>query len=74
MSERRADHPYIGRALPRLEDARLVTGAGRYTDDVHLPGEAHAAFVRSLHAHAVIRSIDTAAASSPVRRLSACSR
>jgi aerobic carbon-monoxide dehydrogenase large subunit len=62
VSERRADHPYIGRALPRLEDARLVTGAGRYTDDVHLPGEAHAAFVRSLHAHAVIRSIDTAAA------------
>ena len=37
VSERRADHPYIGRALPRLEDAP-VTGAGRYTDDMHLPG------------------------------------
>ena len=54
--------PYIGRALPRLEDARLVSGAGRYTDDVHLPGEAHAVFVRSPHAHAAIRGIDTAAA------------
>ena len=62
VSERRADHPYIGRALPRLEDARFVTGAGRYTDDVHLPGAAHAAFVRSPHAHAAIRGIDTAAA------------
>src|ERR1043166_5994218 len=54
--------PYIGRALPRLEDARLVAGAGRYTDDVHLPGETHAVFVRSPHAPAVIRSLDTAAA------------
>ena len=62
MSERRADHPYIGRALPRLEDARFVTGAGRYTDDVHLRDEVHAAFVRSPHAHAAIRGIDTAAA------------
>ena len=59
MSER---PPYIGRALPRLEDARLVTGAGRYTDDVHLPDEVHAVFVRSPHAHAAIRGIDTAAA------------
>jgi carbon-monoxide dehydrogenase large subunit len=53
---------YIGRALPRLEDARLVAGAGRYTDDIHLPGEVHAAFVRSPHAHAAIRAIDAAAA------------
>ena len=60
MSES-ADHgPYIGRALPRLEDERLVTGEGRYTDDVRLPDEAHAVFVRSPHAHAKIRSIDVA--------------
>jgi carbon-monoxide dehydrogenase large subunit len=58
-----ADHgPYIGRALPRLEDERLVTGEGRYTDDVRLPDEAHAVFVRSPHAHAAIRGIDPAAA------------
>jgi carbon-monoxide dehydrogenase large subunit len=49
---------YIGRALPRLEDARLVAGGGRYTDDIHVPGEAYAVFVRSPHAHAAIRSID----------------
>ena len=59
MSER---PPYIGRALPRLEDARLVAGLGHYTDDVHLPGEVHAIFVRSPHAHAAIRGIDPAAA------------
>lgn len=61
MSETRGP-PYIGRALPRLEDERLVTGAGRYTDDIRLPYEAHAVFVRSPHAHAVIRSIDAEAA------------
>ena len=57
----RATAPYIGRALPRLEDLRLVIGAGRYTDDLHLPNEAHAVFVRSPHAHAVIRAIDAQA-------------
>jgi carbon-monoxide dehydrogenase large subunit len=62
VSENQREAPYIGRALPRLEDARLVAGAGRYTDDIHLPGEAHAVFVRSPHAHAALRVIDTAAA------------
>lgn len=52
----------IGAALPRLEDRRLVTGRGRYTDDINLPGQAHAAFLRAGHAHAIIRSIDTGAA------------
>ena len=52
----------IGQALTRKEDLRLVTGAGRYSDDVSLPGQAYAAFVRSPHAHARIVSIDTAAA------------
>ena len=62
VGKAKRDGPYIGRALPRLEDARLVAGAGRYTDDMHLPGEAHAAFVRSPHAHAAIHGIDAAAA------------
>ena len=46
----------------RREDARLLTGMGRYTADWNLPGQLHAAFLRADHAHAVIRSIDTAAA------------
>ncbi len=51
--------PFIGRALPRFEDLRLVRGNGRFTDDVHYPNEAHAAFVRSPHAHATIAGIHT---------------
>jgi carbon-monoxide dehydrogenase large subunit len=58
--------PYIGRALPRFEDLRLVAGRGRYTDDFAFDGQAYAAFLRSPHAHARIVSIDvTAAASRP---------
>jgi carbon-monoxide dehydrogenase large subunit len=53
-----AQHPF------RLEDADLVSGKGRFTDDIVLPGQAHAAFVRSTFAHADIRSVDTAAAAS----------
>jgi aerobic carbon-monoxide dehydrogenase large subunit len=48
----------IGKPLRRKEDRRLVTGRGRYTDDVARPGQAHAGMVRSPHAHAVIRGID----------------
>ncbi|HYG85682.1 MAG TPA: xanthine dehydrogenase family protein molybdopterin-binding subunit [Azospirillum sp.] len=48
----------IGQAVPRTEDARLLTGRGRYTDDVSLSGQTYAAFVRSPHAHAVIRGVD----------------
>ena len=47
---------------PRVEDAALLTGRGRFTDDVHAPNEAIACFVRSPHALATLRSIDTAAA------------
>ncbi len=50
----------IGQPVPRTEDARLLTGRGRYTDDVARPGQTHAAFVRSPHAHAAIRGIDSA--------------
>jgi aerobic carbon-monoxide dehydrogenase large subunit len=52
----------IGRHEPRREDARLVTGRGRYIDDIAVPGALHACFVRSPHAHARIVSIDTAEA------------
>ena len=52
----------IGASVARLEDDALITGRGRFVDDIHLPGLLHAAFVRSPHAHAAIRSIDTAAA------------
>jgi len=62
MAENGRREPYIGRALPRLEDARLVAGRGRFTDDFSFEGEAYAAFLRSPHAHARIKSIDTAAA------------
>ena len=52
----------FGRPVPRKEDARLVTGRGRFSDDFNLPGQAHAHLVRSPHAHARILSIEAAAA------------
>jgi carbon-monoxide dehydrogenase large subunit len=47
----------MGQSVRRLEDPRLVQGLGRYSDDVTLPRQAHAAVVRSPHAHARIRGI-----------------
>ncbi|VTU39374.1 Carbon monoxide dehydrogenase large chain [Variovorax sp. PBS-H4] len=55
--------PHIGEALRRKEDYRFLTGAGQYTDDVNLANQSHAVFLRSPHAHAAIKSIDTTAAS-----------
>jgi carbon-monoxide dehydrogenase large subunit len=52
----------IGKAVPRKEDERLLRGAGCYSDDFNLPGQAYAYMVRSPHAHARIRSIDSAGA------------
>lgn len=52
----------IGQPVRRKEDKRLLTGGGTYTDDINLPGQAHAAILRSPHAHARILSIDTSAA------------
>ena len=52
----------IGQPVRRKEDQRLLTGAGRYTSDVALPGQLHAVIVRSPHAHARIKAIDTAEA------------
>src|SRR5437870_11235671 len=51
----------IGKPLPRKEDYRLLVGGGRYSDDINLPGQAYAVFVRSPHAHARIGAIDAAA-------------
>jgi aerobic carbon-monoxide dehydrogenase large subunit len=64
MSTAERRQPYIGRALPRFEDRRLVAGRGRYTDDFSLEGQAYAVFVRSPHAHARIASINVAPATS----------
>ncbi|WP_374449162.1 xanthine dehydrogenase family protein molybdopterin-binding subunit, partial [Stella sp.] len=52
----------IGQPVPRTEDPVLVQGRGRYTDDINLPGQAHAWIVRSPIAHGVLNGIDTAAA------------
>lgn len=55
--------PFVGRAVERLEDAALLSGRGRYGDDLPLkPGTLHAAVLRSPHAHAVVRGIDSARA------------
>src|SRR5712692_7202327 len=52
----------FGKSIKRREDPRFITGRGQYVDDLKLPGMTYAAFVRSPHAHARIRKIDTAAA------------
>jgi len=57
-----AEVPHVGRALRRKEDPRLITGRGRYVEDISLPGTLWMAFVRSPEAHARISRIDTAAA------------
>ena len=49
----------IGAAARRKEDRRFITGTGHYTDDINRPGQAFAYFVRSPHAHAAIKSIDS---------------
>lgn len=48
----------VGQSVPRTEDPRLLTGSGRFTDDVSVPGQLHAAFVRSPHAHGIIRRLN----------------
>src|SRR5881296_529711 len=52
----------IGQGIKRVEDVRLLRGAGRYLDDVNVPGQAHAVIVRSLHAHARLGTVDASAA------------
>src|SRR6201987_3830377 len=52
----------IGQSVSRFEDPRLITGGGRYVGDMVLPGMAFGHVLRSPHAHARVRSIDTARA------------
>ncbi len=52
----------FGASIKRREDPRLITGKGTFTDDVRLPGQTYAAFVRSPHAHARIRTLTVATA------------
>src|SRR5262244_4285340 len=52
----------FGKSIKRREDPRFITGRGSYVDDLKIPGMTYAAFVRSPHAHARIKRIDTAAA------------
>ncbi|UBM57425.1 xanthine dehydrogenase family protein molybdopterin-binding subunit [Marinilongibacter aquaticus] len=53
---------YIGQSVKRLEDKRFITGKGRYTDDIKLPGMLYAYILRSPYAHARIKSMDTSGA------------
>src|SRR5437879_11632418 len=62
QSRTRSARQGIGKPVPRTEDARLLVGQGRYSDDFSLPGQAYACLVRSPHAHARIRRIDGIAA------------
>ena len=64
MSSTMHQHGGIGESIKRKEDARFLRGQGRYLDDVVLPNMAHMAILRSPHAHARIKSIDTSAAGS----------
>jgi carbon-monoxide dehydrogenase large subunit len=52
---------FIGKPMPRTEDARLTTGAGQFSDDFNYPGQAYAVMVRSPHPHAHIVRIDKSA-------------
>jgi carbon-monoxide dehydrogenase large subunit len=54
--------PHVGAPLKRLDDPRLLTGRGRYVDDITLPRMVHVVFVRSPHAHATISRLDVRAA------------
>ena len=56
------DGRYVGAPIKRVNDRKLITGHGRYVDDITLPGTLHVAFVRSPYPHADIVSIDTSAA------------
>ncbi len=55
---------FFGRSLPRVEDDRLLRGAGRFVDDLHIPDAVEAAFLRSPFAHARITHLDVSAARS----------
>src|SRR3954447_6091857 len=61
--DKSADRPWVGRSIERVEDAALLTGRGRFIDDLGArPGTLYAAILRSPHAHAEIAGIDSEAA------------
>ncbi len=60
--ETSAGHRFVGQRVARSEDARFLTGHGRYVDDITLPGMLHAAFARSDVARGRIVAIDVSAA------------
>ena len=62
MNDARHDDAATSRTVLRREDGRFVTGRGRYTDDINIPGQAYVTFVRSDHAHGELLSIDMAEA------------
>src|SRR5205807_9640658 len=62
QSRTRAARQGFGQPVRRVEDRRLLTGGGCYSDDFNLPGQVYACFVRSPHAHARIVRIDVARA------------
>ena len=64
----------VGQPVRRFEDQTLITGKGRYTDDITLPNMAQAVVVRAQAAHANIRSIDAAAARAHARRAAGADR
>ncbi len=53
---------FVGQSVVRREDARFLTGRGQYTDDITLPQQSYGVFLRSPHAHARIKALDTSAA------------
>ena len=53
---------FVGKSVKRTEDPRLIQGLAHYVDDIKLPDTLHAAFLRSIHAHARIKGVDTRAA------------
>jgi len=53
---------FIGQSVKRREDARFLTGTGRYTDDIVLPGQTFGYFLRSPYAHATLKHVNTEAA------------
>src|SRR5258708_26209089 len=63
MSSTMHMHGGIGESIKRKEDARFLRGKGNYLDDFVLPNMLHMAILRSPHAHARIKSVDTKAAS-----------
>jgi len=62
MTTQPTAYRWIGQSMKRVEDPRLLTGRGQYVDDIGVPNMTHAAVLRSPHAHARIRSIDTSKA------------